>query len=69
MIIKLKQSLPYLINLWAVLKKLPTFNLKIVYFYVIEVADSKSDFGFYYHGLVSEIYEFLQNGVQFTKGN
>ena len=35
--------------------------MKIVYFYVIEVADSGSYFGFYNIGLVSESFEFSSN--------
>ena len=51
-IIKLKQS--------GILNK--TFsNLKIVYFYVIEVADSGYYFGFYNIGLVSESFKFSSN--------
>ena len=42
----------------------PLFNLKIVYFYVIEVADSGSYFGFYNIGLVLEIFEFSANNLE-----
>ena len=36
----------------------PLFDLKIVYSYVIEVADSESDFGLHGKALVSEIFAF-----------
>ena len=42
------------------------YNLKIVYYYVIEVVDSESDFGFYNKGLISEIFVFLLIRVSFT---
>ena len=34
----------------------PLFDLKIIYSYKIDVADSKSDFGFYNKGLVSNTF-------------
>ena len=37
---------------------LPFFDLKLVYFYVIEVADSESDLGLFSTALVSEIFAF-----------
>ena len=42
------------------------FDLKIVYSYVIEVADSESDLGLHGEALVSEIfafYHFLENAL------
>ena len=36
----------------------PLFDLKIVYSYVIEVADSESDLGLHAKALVSEIFSF-----------
>ena len=38
----------------------PLFDLKIVYSYVIEVADSESDLGLHGRALVSEIMVFLR---------
>ena len=39
-------------------KKTPLFDIKIVYSYVIEVADSESDLGLFSTTLVSEIFAF-----------
>ena len=43
----------------------PLFDLKLVYFYVIEVADSESDFGLHGKALVSEILLFIQIRVTY----
>ena len=44
------------------------FDVKIVYSYVIEVADSKSDLGLCNRGLVSEIFAFyhFQENLHFV---
>ena len=44
------------INRALLKKKTPLFDMKILDSYVIEVADSESDFGFYNKDLVSEIF-------------
>ena len=38
----------------------PLFELKLMYSYVIELADSESDLGFFNSALVSEIMVFLR---------
>ena len=43
----------------------PLFDLKVVYSYVIQVADSESDLGLHGKALVSEILIFLQLRVTY----
>ena len=43
----------------------PLFDPKLVYSYVIEVADSESDLGFFSTALVSEIFLFLRIRVTY----
>ena len=40
----------------------PLFDLKIVYSYVIEVADSESDLGLHGRSLISKIFAFYHLG-------
>ena len=47
----------------------PLFDLKIVYFYVIEVADSESDLGLHDLALVSKIQVFARTRVAITIEN
>ena len=44
----------------------PLFDLKIVYSYVIEVADSESDLGLHGRALVSEIFAFYH--LEYARG-
>ena len=44
----------------------PLFDLKLVYSYVIEVADSESDFGLFSTALVSEIIAFYH--LKYARG-
>ena len=44
----------------------PAFRPKIVYSYVIEIADSESDLGLHSRNLVSEIFLFLRLRVTIT---
>ena len=49
-----------LVTIWHYWRKSPPplFDLKLVYSYVVEVADSESDLGFHGKPLVSEIFAF-----------
>ena len=47
----------------------PLFDLKIVYYYVIEVADSESDLGLHGKALVLEIHVFARIRVTITIEN
>ena len=47
-----------ILQFWVLSQNPPLFQLKLVYSYVIEVADSESDLGLYRTALVSEIFAF-----------
>ena len=56
---KFVQWFKFHMNFWHCSRKsFPLFDLKLVYSYVIEVADSESDFGLHGKALVSEIFAF-----------
>ena len=48
------------VEFWVLLENPPHFELKLMYSYVIELADSKSDLVFFSSALVSEIMVFLR---------
>ena len=54
------------INIPALLYNPPLFDLKLVYSYVIEVADSESDLGLHGKSLVSEIFAFYH--LEYARG-
>ena len=44
----------------------PLFDLKLMYFYVIEAADSESDLGLFSTAIVSEIFAFYH--LKYARG-
>ena len=54
-------------KLLALVGKPPLFDLKIVYSYVLEVADSESDLGLHGRALVSEIFAFY-HFLEYARG-